>query len=54
MTNVKTYSDEMILKFITGDESLDKFDQYIAQLKTYGIEDAIKYRQEAYDKYLNR
>lgn len=54
MANVKTYSEEMISKFITGALSIDEFDNYLAQLKNLGMEDAIKFRQEAYENYLKR
>lgn len=54
MTNVKTYVDEMTIKFITGEVSIDEFDSYMEQLKTFGIEDAISFRQEAYNKYIAR
>lgn len=54
MTNVATYRDEMILKFITGEEPISSFDKYVNQLNAYGLQDAIKYRQEAYNRYLER
>lgn len=52
MTNVKTYSSEMVLQFITGAKSFDKFDEYMSQLKAYGIEEAIQITQAAYDRYI--
>ena len=54
MTNVNTYREEMILKFITGEEPIENFDKYIAQLKAYGLDEAIHHRQEAYERYLAR
>jgi putative aldouronate transport system substrate-binding protein len=54
MTDLETYKSEMIDKFITGAESLDKFDDYIKSLKKLGIEDAIELYQAAYDRYLNK
>ena len=54
MAAVSTYVDEMTVKFITGRESLDNYDKFIEQLKTFGIEEAIANRQEAYGKYLKR
>lgn len=50
-TEIKTYKDEMLDKFITGYESLDKFDEFAKKLKSMGIEDVIKVHQEAFDKY---
>ncbi|WP_055669210.1 extracellular solute-binding protein [Desnuesiella massiliensis] len=54
MSDVNTYRDEMILKFITGKEPLSKFDSYVEQLKKMGIEDAIKIYQAALERYNNR
>ena len=53
-TNVDTYVEEQTIKFITGERSLDEFDAYIQQLKDFGIEDALKFRQEAYKRYEKR
>lgn len=54
MANVKTYVDEMTLRFINGAESFDKYDKYLEELKKFGIEDAIKFRQDAYKVFLKR
>jgi putative aldouronate transport system substrate-binding protein len=51
MTDVNTYSDEMVLKFILGAEPLSNFDNYVAQLKKLGIDDAVKITQTAYDRF---
>ena len=51
MSNVKTFSDEMESKFIAGTASLEEWDSYVKQLKTFGIEDAVAMKQAAYDKY---
>ena len=53
-TNVDTYVEEQTIKFITGERSLDEFDAYIQQLKDFGVEDALKFRQEAYKRYEKR
>ena len=52
MTNVNTYTNEMILKFIIGTEPLSNFDRYIAQLNQYGMQEAIRITQAAYDRYM--
>lgn len=54
MTDINTYVDEMTLKFITGDESLDRFDAYLEQLKKMGIDDAIAITQEEYSNFMNK
>jgi len=51
MANVNTYCDQMVLKFITGAEPLANFDQYIAQLKQMGVDQATALQQKAYDAY---
>jgi putative aldouronate transport system substrate-binding protein len=52
MPDITTYVNEMHIKFITGSESLDKFDSYIKALKGMGIEDVIKGKQAQYDRYV--
>lgn len=54
MTNIKTYSDEMILKFIIGTEPLENFDKYMEQLNKYGMQEAIALTQAAYDRYVQK
>ncbi|HML47557.1 MAG TPA: hypothetical protein PKE04_12505, partial [Clostridia bacterium] len=52
ITDIKTYADEMILKFITGAEPLSGFDNYRATLKSMGVEEAIALTQEAYEAHM--
>lgn len=54
MTNVNTYCNEMVLKFIVGTEPLENFDQYVEVVKSMGIEEAISLTQEAYNSYMNK
>ncbi len=51
---IKTYVDEMTLKFILGTESLDGFDQYIANLQKMNVERIIEIYQGAYDRFMSR
>lgn len=51
MTEIESYVDEMFLKFIMGLEPIDKFDEYVAQVKSMGIDDAIKIQQDSLDRY---
>lgn len=53
-TDLSTYVNEMNLKFITGQTSLDEFDAYQEQLKAMGVEEMIATIQAAYDRYLTR
>lgn len=54
MTDLNTYSDEMVTKFIMGVEPLANFDQYVQTLKSMGIEEAIKIQQAALDRFNSR
>ncbi len=52
MTDIGTYRDEMIAKFINGTESLSNWDTYVAQLKKLGIDEVVKVRQQQYDRFV--
>jgi putative aldouronate transport system substrate-binding protein len=54
MSDIAAYSNEMILKFITGVEPFSRFDEFILELKDMGIERAIDLKQTALDRYNNR
>lgn len=51
-SNIDTYMDETVSKFVVGDLSLNQFDSFVQQLKDMGIEDCIAIEQAAYDRYL--
>jgi len=51
-TEIQTYKDEMINKFIMGKESLDNFDSFVETLESIGIEDVLAAEQAAYDRYI--
>jgi len=53
-TAIDTYVAEMFAKFVLGQESLDGFDAYIAQLQGMGLEKVQKVYQDVYDRYLSR
>lgn len=52
MDDVNTYITEMELKFITGEESLDNFDLFVAQLEKMGVTKALELYRQAYDAYM--
>lgn len=54
LTDLNAYTDEMMLKFITGVEPLSNFDSYIKEMETYGLKELVDITQESYDNYLNR
>ena len=51
-TEIETYMNETIDKFIMGTESLDKFDDYVAQVESMGLADVLAVYQAAYDRYM--
>lgn len=50
-TEIQTYKDEMIDKFIMGKEPIEKFDDFVKKINAMGIEDVLKVEQAAYDRY---
>jgi putative aldouronate transport system substrate-binding protein len=54
MHQLFTYTDEMILKFITGAEPLARWDAYVATVNQLGLPELLRSEQEAYDRYLAR
>ena len=54
MRDINTYIDEMTLKFITGVTPLSEFDNYLAQIKSMGIDEAIKITQDGYQTFMTK
>lgn len=54
INDCNTYADEMTVKFITGVEPLDNFDDFVSILERMNIEKALEAYQAAYDRYLSR
>ena len=54
INKVNTYAEEMETKFITGAIELNEksFAEYQAQLRSFGLEEAVAIYQKAYDTYL--
>ena len=54
INKVNTYAEEMETKFITGAIALNEksFAEYQAQLRSFGLEEAVAIYQKAYDTYL--
>jgi putative aldouronate transport system substrate-binding protein len=52
VTNV--YRNEMCIRFIMGETPLDKFGDYVAEMKKMGIDTAIAQYQAAYDRFMKR
>ncbi len=54
MDDVGTYLTEMELKFITGEEPLSSFDNFVDQLDKMGITKALEIYRKAYEDYMAR
>ncbi|MDF2922193.1 MAG: hypothetical protein K0R57_1107 [Paenibacillaceae bacterium] len=53
--SINTYSSEMGQKWILGAESVDaSYDAYVSKLKTMGIDEVLKIKNEAYQRYLKQ
>lgn len=48
---IKPYVNEMIPRFIKGEESLNNWGAYVDQLKKLGVDEVIQIRQAALDRY---
>lgn len=49
--DIEKYVDEMQDKFISGDESFDKWDDYVETIKNMGLEDYMRIQNQAFDRY---
>ncbi len=56
ISDIKTYGEEWIVKAITGQIPLNEqtYEEYCEQLRSMGIEDCIKWQQEALEAYYER
>ncbi len=54
VTDVATYSQEQLLKFMVGDLAItdENWNAYVEQVYAYGLQDAIDVYQHAYDEYV--
>lgn len=54
LTDANTYRDEMFLKFVMGVEPIDKFDDFVAQIKAFGIDQVTANMDAAIARLKNR
>lgn len=50
-TDLEKYVSEMQAQFITGEESFDKWDDYVKEVEKIGVEEYMEIQQAAYDRY---
>ena len=53
-TEIGTYVEEMILKFVQGVEPMSNYDAFVANLKKLGLDRYLELQQIAYERYLAR
>lgn len=53
-SDIETYMDENIVKFIVGDKPLDEFDAFVDTLIEMGVNDCTAIYQAAYDRYMSK
>ncbi len=51
MADISTYVSEMSAKFMTGEESLDQFESYIATIQGMGIENVLEIYNKTYQEW---
>lgn len=49
--DINDYYNQMFAKFVTGEESLDKFDDYVQGLKDRNLDRLVELQQQAYDRW---
>lgn len=49
--DITSYYDQMFAKFVTGEESLDKFDDFVKGLKDRNLDRLTELQQQAYDRW---
>ena len=54
-TDVQTYMDEIVIKFMIGDADIDaEWDTYLSTMESLGVNDMIDIYAAAYERYLNK
>lgn len=51
MNEINTYKDEMFVKFLLGQTSVDNFDEYVQNIENMGLARAIELKQLALDRF---
>ena len=50
-TDIGTYAQTELLRFVVGDNSMDQWDTFVDTCKSMGIDDCVEIYQTAYDRY---
>ncbi|MBQ6846339.1 MAG: hypothetical protein IJO61_04335, partial [Oscillospiraceae bacterium] len=49
-TGLKSYTEEMLTKFMLGQESLSNFDKFVETLNSMGVDEVLGAYKSAYDR----
>ena len=52
LADIDTYAEENVMKFITGENSFDMWDEFIGTIESMGIDECIEIYQASYDRYV--
>ena len=54
MTDINKYRDTETIKFILGERSFDEWDEYVAEIERMGLDEVLKLKEAALERYNNR
>lgn len=54
LTNIKSYIQQMAMKFVIGEEDLENFDEYVKTVEEMGLQELLDIKQAAYDRFMAR
>ena len=50
LSGIQTYSEEMLIKFVLGQEPISKFDEFVENLKSMGLDEVLAAYESAYNR----
>lgn len=53
-TDISNYVEQMVVKFITGDEPIENFGRFVKTLEEIGLEELLDIKQKAYDRWAGK
>ena len=53
-SDIETFVQEGIMRFILGTDSMDNWDSFTEQIRSLGIDEVIAAKQAAYDRFQSR
>ena len=53
-SDIETFVQEGLMRFILGTDSMDNWDSFTEQIRGLGIDEVIAAKQAAYDRFMSR